>query len=96
MKNQHITSLKKRVATDAIEACVASGCMVKKNACKEELTEYIHAPISMFPTPYPLHVFKQVYENSGPVGILVSNLISRPDNMYSILSSFLRYDTFLS
>ena len=69
-------SLRHQVQVDAIEACVSSGCLIKKHPNMEQLTDYVHAPISLFRTPYPLHLYKPVYNHQHPLGILVSNLAS--------------------
>ena len=67
-------SFRKHFIEDVIETCTVSACLIKKYPNKEQLTEYIHAPISLFQTPYPLHMYRQVEAYQHPLGILVSNL----------------------
>ena len=82
-------SLRHQVMVDAIEACAASGCLIKKHPTQDQLTEYMHAPISLFPTPYPLHLYREVHNYQHPLGVLVSNLTSKPEMISSLLESFL-------
>ena len=51
--------------------------------------------MSLFPTPYPFHIYRHVYNQQKPIGCLVSNLAAQPDHIQSILSNFLKYDAFL-
>ena len=50
--------LRTKLIEDAIETMAATGCLIKKHANKQQLADYMHAPISLFPTPYPLHIYK--------------------------------------
>lgn len=61
----------------------------------EKLITYQHAPMSLFPTPYPLHMFKSILNLQRPIGCLVSNLTSNPKMIHDLLESFLKYDPFL-
>lgn len=65
-------SFRKRLMMDAIETCASSSCLIKKHPNSDQLTDYQHAPISLFPTPYPFHIYKQVFNYQKPTGILVS------------------------
>ena len=81
---------------DVIETCVSIGLLIKQSPNKEKLIEYQHAPVSLFPTPYPAHLYHKVYDHQDPVGCLVSNLAANPQKMESLLSGFLKYDQFLA
>ena len=84
---------------DIIEACAATGLLIKKYPSvetKDKLISYQHAPISLFPTPYPLHIYKELLKVQEPVGCLVSNLVANPLLIHEILDQFLKYDPFLA
>ena len=91
--------MKKVLIEDAIETCSAISLLIKKNAgkaSKKELSEYQHAPVSLFPTPYPLHLYSKIYDLQRPMGSLVSSLTAHPEKIESILKDFLKYDQFLA
>jgi len=69
--------------------------MIKQSADPAKLVEYQHAPVSLFPTPYPYHVYEQAYNYQAPLGMLVSSLAAKPKKIHSLLESFLKYDPFL-
>lgn len=56
-------SFRATLTQDLVETCAVNGCMIKKYPKVEQVTDYQHAPISMFPTPYPFHIYKQVYSH---------------------------------
>ena len=74
---------------DVIEACSAIGLLIKQSADPDKLLEYQHAPISLFPTPYPLHIYNKVHDLQAPLGVLVSKLVCQPRPMVKILDNFL-------
>ena len=45
------------VIKDAVEFCMMNGLAVKSTT-KENEYDYIHAPFSLFPTPFPRKLFK--------------------------------------
>ena len=45
------------IVQDVVEACPVTGLMIKENTQRGH-PSYIHAPISLFPTPYPLDIYK--------------------------------------
>ena len=91
-----MSSFRKTLVEDIVETCAATGCLIKKFPNKENLIEYQHAPISLFQTPYPLSIYKQVEAYQHPIGVLVSNLTAAPHKIGTILDSFLKYDQFLA
>jgi len=86
---------RKAFVEDVVEACGATGLLIKQKPGRADIVDYQHAPISLFPTPYPFHIYKEVYEQQLPIGCFVSSLSSQPDHIYSILKNFLKYDQFL-
>ena len=82
---EKISPLRQRLILDGTEICSVVGCLLKKNATKDELTEYMPAPLNLFPTPFPFHLYKQIYLDQGPIGIAVSNLAANPELLWSQL-----------
>ena len=68
--------------------------MLKKTGNNLE-NEYIHVPLSIFPTPISLHLFTQMYSLQNPMGVLISTLAQKSDIMSKILFGFLKHDEFL-
>ena len=89
-------SFRKYFVEDVIEACSAKGLLIKKYPHKENLTDYQHAPISLFQTPYPASTYDKIYQFQKPMGLLVSALTSRPQKINALLENFLKYDKFLA
>jgi hypothetical protein len=85
-------SFRKNLVQDLVETCSVNGCLIKKFPNVEKVTDYQHAPISMFPTPYPFHIYKLVHNHQQPLGRLVSNLAANPKKLEEILGGFLKYD----
>ena len=46
---------------DVIETCMIKGLMIKSTT-KETEHDYIHAPISPFPTPFPNNLYKEAID----------------------------------
>ena len=88
-------SFRKFLTQDLVETCAVNACMIKKHPNLENLVEYQHAPISMFPTPYPFHIYKQVHNHQKPLGQLVGALAANPKKIEELLGGFLKYDSFL-
>ena len=86
--NPTLGSLRKIMIQDIIEACSANGLLIKTHPAIEtvqQLTAYHHAPISLYPTPFPLHLYKQMLQWQSPLGCLVSNLTAQPHLIHEIL-----------
>ena len=81
---------------DIIETCSAIGLLIKQSSEADKLLEYQHAPISLFPTPYPRHIYEKVLGYQEPLGILVSKLVQKPKLIHELLAGFLQYDDFLA
>ena len=95
---QSKASAKTKMVQDIIEACSATGLQIKRypsSSTPEHLVCYQHAPISLFATPYPLHLYKHILKLQPQIGCLVSNLTASPKLIHKLLEGFLRYDPFL-
>lgn len=46
------------ITQDVIEACPIYGLMIKENT-RKGTPQYINAPMTLFPTPYPEDMYKQ-------------------------------------
>lgn len=49
------------IARDLVEACSIDGLMIKQSKAKND-PAYTHIPITLFPAPYPLDLYKRAYE----------------------------------
>ena len=95
-KEEKQSKFEDHLVTDAIETCSAIGLLIKQSPSPSQPVEYQHAPISLFPTPFPYQAYEKIYGWQKPMGILVASLAARPDKIHKILSSFLKYDPFLA
>ena len=59
------------VVQDVIETCAATGLMVKQNTTRGD-PNYHHAPLALFPTPYPLDMYKEAFNYQHAMGELMS------------------------
>ena len=83
------------ITQDVIEASPVEGLMVKQNTTRGD-HRYTHAPMSLFPTPYPLDMYKQGYRMQTAFGELIAGMISRPqENIHQILGGFAEHDHFM-
>ena len=58
--SQDFTKLLKTIVQDVVETCAATGLMVKKNTTRGD-PNYHHAPLALFPTPYPVDMYKEAF-----------------------------------
>ena len=49
------------IKTDVVEACAVDGLMIKQNTTWGD-PAYQHAPMTLFPTPYPLDLYNEAYQ----------------------------------
>ena len=59
---------------DAVEVCMLKGLMVKSSSDNSS-HDYVHAPISLFPTPFPNNLYKEAIDFQIPLGVMISDLI---------------------
>jgi len=70
--------------------------MVKMNTVRGD-PHYKHAPISLFPTPYPIDIYKKALALQQPMGDLIGGIISNPaKNIHDLLASFAAKDAFMA
>ena len=55
------------ISQDVIECCPIIGLMVKENTVRAHPT-YVHAPLTLFPTPYPIDRYKEAIAYQQPMG----------------------------
>ena len=58
METTKSTQLREEIVQDVIETCAVKGLMVKTVGSNDSI-EFNHAPISLFPTPFPAKHYKQ-------------------------------------
>jgi len=59
--------------------------MLKKNRVRGD-PDYSVIPVSLFPTPYPLDLYKEAYNLQRPFGDLVASTAANPkQNLYQPL-----------
>ena len=79
-----------------IEACPAEGLMVKENTIRGD-TKYIHAPLSLVPTPFPVDMVNHAFDLQKPLGELICSVINKPEtNIHGILADFSKKDHFMN
>lgn len=84
------------IAQDVVEACPVQGLMIKRNTSKGDPT-YTHAPLSLFPTPYPLDIYRDVLSVQIPMGDLISGIVADPSkNIHGLLANFATKDAFMA
>ena len=84
------------IVQDVIESCAVQGLMVKHSPDSQE-TRYNHAPISLFPTPYPIDMYREAVRLQYALGDLVSGIITKPQtNIHRLLANFSAKDEFLA
>lgn len=77
-----------RIRIDAIESCATIGLMVKSN-CEKGNHLYNHAPLSLFPTPYPADLVHDLILKQMELTKIISGVIADPsNNINGILDSF--------
>ena len=53
--------------------------------------------MTLFPTPYPLDIYKQAFDLQGAMGDLVGSIIADPArNIHDLLASFAEKDAFMA
>ena len=53
--------------------------------------------MTLFPTPYPMDIYRQAYDLQGPMGDLVGSIISEPvRNIHDLLEGFAKKDAFMA
>ena len=52
------SNLRALIVEDIIQSCAVRGLMMKSSGNPKE-TEYIHVPLSIFPTPYPINHYQE-------------------------------------
>ena len=78
-------SFEEQLVTDAIETCAAIGLLIKQSPEPHAQVEYQHAPVSLFPTPFPYQAYEKLYGWQKPMGILVASLAAKPEKIHKIL-----------
>ncbi|CDW80919.1 glutathione synthetase [Stylonychia lemnae] len=65
--------------------------MVKSNT-KADSVEYNHAPISLFPTPFPSVHYLGAQNLQSHLGVMINDLVRKPDQIHDILQYFKLHD----
>ena len=69
--------------------------MVKENTVRGD-TKFIHAPLSIVPTPYPVNMLNNAFDLQLPLGELICGIIHKPEeNIHGILEDFSKKDLFM-
>ena len=54
-------------------------------------------PLSLFPTPYPMQLYKDALAAQSPMGDLIAGIIGNPEkNIYELLDNFSSKDAFMA
>ena len=70
--------------------------MIKQNTIRGDPV-YTHAPMALFPTPYPLDIYSQAYHLQKPMGDLVGGIVADPvRNIHELLDDFATKDAFMA
>ena len=80
-------SLRNEIITDAIETCATMGLMVKTSGDKDKV-EYNHAPVSLFPTPFPNKHYQEAKKNQRELSFMVNDLTRQPHKIHELLQYF--------
>ena len=84
------------ISQDVIECCPVTGLMIKQNTERGH-PAYIHAPLTLFPTPYPIDRYKEAIEYQKPMGQVLSGIVQDPEqNIHSLLKDFSSKDEFMT
>ena len=84
------------IAQDVIEACPVTGLMIKENTQRGH-PSYIHAPMTLFPTPYPLDMYKKAHSLQASMGDLIGGIIADSrQNIHALLADFAAKDNFMA
>jgi glutathione synthase len=79
-----------------IETCPTEGLMVKENTTRGD-TRYIHAPLSLVPTPFPVDMMSNALNLQIPMGELICGIIHKPEsNIHQLLADFSEKDEFMN
>lgn len=94
MQSLSHSQLRDDVISDIIETCAVKGTMIKAN-CNPDQCEYVHTPISIFPTPYPYEHYQQALNLQPHLAAMVAELVRQPTHIHDILKYFQEQDPFL-
>ena len=57
---------------------------------------YVHAPLTLFPTPYPIDRYKEAIAYQQPMGQVVSGIVKDPEqHIHTLLKDFAEKDDFM-
>lgn len=70
-------SLLETIKQDVVELCAVSGLMVKQNTIRGD-PRYTHAPLAVFPTPYPEDMYSEAYSYQTALGELMCSIVGNP------------------
>jgi len=91
-----LDKLLETIGQDVVEACPTTGLMIKHNCTRGDFL-YQHAPMTLFPTPYPIDIYKEAYHLQSSMGDLMSAIVSDPErNIHNLLGEFATKDAFMS
>lgn len=83
------------IAQNVTEVCPTLGLMVKSSETHKD-PNYVHAPVSLFPTPFPRDLFECTLAYQPVVGRLLGGLVGDPDQyIHGILYDFSKNDQFM-
>ena len=86
----------REISQDVIEACPINGLMIKENT-KKGTPQYINAPMTLFPTPYPVDMYKKAIAYQEPMGEVVAGVVRNPEkHIHELLSDFSKKDDFMA
>ena len=72
-----VTPLLNRIAVDMVEACSIDSMMLKQSKVRGD-PNYVQIPVSLFPTPYPIDMYKEAYSYQHAFGDLLGSLVAAP------------------
>lgn len=76
------------IATEAIAFASSCGFLVKNNVTNS----YMHAPISLFPTPFPAEEFQKAIELSPLFGLLVDKISRDVEWLHRMLEKYVSFN----
>ena len=60
-----------------VEACSIDSMMLKQNRVRGD-PNYVQLPVSLFPTPYPIDMYKEAYSYQHAFGDLLGSQVAAP------------------
>jgi hypothetical protein len=84
------------IKQDVVDLCPAIGLTTKATPNIND-PKYTHTPISLFPTPFPLELYKESIALQPALGQVIAGIVRDPDNnIYEVLKDMQKLDEFMN